>query len=190
MIETWKDIKGFEEYYQVSNHGRVRSKDRVQSYLNRKTKGKILKPIPNSQGYFRVVLKVDGKGKRYFVHRLVADAFCIKPKGLDVVNHLDSDYTNNKSSNLEWTTLTGNMQHALKKGRLDRTNEWLKRQRKSLEKYKKPVIGRNIKTGDVIEFNSINEAGRNGFQASCICNCCKGIRHTHKGYTWQYKEES
>lgn len=190
MKETWKDIKGYEKYYQVSNLGKVRSKDRIEKYRNRKRKGRILKQQPNSQGYLRIELKVDGKSERFFVHRLVAESFCIKPEGTDVVNHLDSDYTNNKASNLEWTTLSGNMQHALKKGRLDRTSKWLKRQRKSLEKYKKPVIGRNIKTGNIVEFNSINEAGRNGFQASCICNCCKGIRQTHKGHIWQYKEES
>jgi len=188
-IEIWKDVKGYEQYYQVSDLGGIRSKDRFESYHNRIRKGKILKLQPNSRGYLRVQLKVNNNSEYKFVHRLVAEAFCIKLDKCDVVNHLDSDYTNNCNTNLEWTTPIGNMQHALKKGRLNRTNKWLENQRESLVKYDKPVIGENLKTGEIVKFNSINEAGRNGFTSSIVCQCCKDERNSHKGYTWWYAEE-
>lgn len=58
------------------------------------------------------------KVKKYrSVHRLVAEAFCEKKEGCNVVNHLDSNVKNNHASNLEWTTYTGNAIHAFEKGR-------------------------------------------------------------------------
>ena len=55
-------------------------------------------------------------------------------------------------------------------------------------KTSKPVIGTNIKTGEEIEFYSAKDAKKNGFQSTNICNCCKGNRTSHKGYTWKYKD--
>ena len=54
--------------------------------------------------------------KNHLVHRLVAEAFCPKPEGCDVVNHIDSNRVNNHKSNLEWTTASGNIQHGVAKG--------------------------------------------------------------------------
>ena len=54
-------------------------------------------------------------------------------------------------------------------------------------KHSKAITGTNIKTGDKLEFHSMNEADRNGFCNVCICNCCRGKVKTHKGYIWSYK---
>lgn len=170
----------------------MRSLPRIQADKNGLAKyypGKILKPTPNSRGYLRVLLKKPGKSAHLFVHRLVAASFVKNPSqsNYNVVNHIDSNFLNNSAANLEWTDHHGNTQHALKNGRLDRTKEWLFNQRKALEKYDKPVIGYDPLTGKTyVEFASIQEAGRNGYEASCICNCCKGKRATHKGLAWQY----
>ena len=100
--EVWKDIKGFEGRYQISNYGRV------FSIINQK----ILKNYLKKTGYYCIVL-VNSYGKRIDerVHRLVALHFCYKPENCNVVNHIDSDKTNNYYKNLEWTTISGNTKH-------------------------------------------------------------------------------
>lgn len=189
-MEVWKDIKGYEGLYQVSNLGNVRSLDRSVKRANGrlKKKGKLLKLTPNSSGYLRVLLKADGVGKYWFVHRLVALHFVDNPRESknNIVNHLDCNFLNNSVDNLEWTTPLGNARHAIKCGRMERTNEWLQHLRESNEKNGKSVVGTNIKTGETIYFVCLNDCSKAGFQPSCVCNCCKGIRATHKGYKWRY----
>lgn len=190
-MEIWKDIKGYEDMYVVSNHGRVASLNRVQKDKNGKEKrykGKMLLPHPNSSGYLRVQLKRDGAMKYYFVHRLVAIHFVENPSEAEntIVNHIDSNYLNNNANNLEWTTYKGNAEHAKARGRLSRTKEWLQHLRESNEKNGRSVIGTNIKTGETVYFVCLNDSRTEGFNATCVCDCCKGKRKTHKGYTWRY----
>ena len=105
--EEWRDVVGLEQYYQVSNKGRVRSKDR-KSKANkngeRVYKGKIINGIKNKQGYVRMVLKVRPKSIAVFLHRLVAQAFLPNEDNLPFVNHKDENPLNNCSDNLEWCT--------------------------------------------------------------------------------------
>lgn len=194
MNEIWKDIKGYENLYQVSNLGRVKSLNRTQrnsKNVSVSYNGKILKQFPNSKGYMRTYLKKDHEQKMFFVHRLVALHFVENPNPdtFDIVNHLDSDFLNNTADNLEWTDLKGNSQHALKNGRLVRTKEWKENLKKAKKKDSKAVIGTNIITGDILYFERINDCAKAGFQPSCVCNCCKGIRQKHKGYRWKYEKE-
>lgn len=193
-MEVWKPIEGFEEFYEVSNLGRIRSKDRIQKVpLGRQgiVRGKILKIQPNSRGYLRAQLyNKRGEKKYFFVHRLVAQAFIENPQNLPVVNHLDFDYTNNKADNLEWTTLKGNMQYSLVRGRLKRTKEWLEHQKQALNRVMgKSVIGTNEITGETIFFKALNDCAKSGFQPSCVSNCCTGKRKHHLGFTWRFANE-
>ncbi len=194
MTEVWKDIQGYEGIYQISSKGDVRSLTREQKDRNGRNvtyNGKSLKAKANSKGYLRVQLKKSNKTECVFVHRLVALHFVENPypQKLRIVNHIDSNFLNNAAENLEWTTLKGNMQHALKKGRLDRTATWLERLHKAQKKYYKPVVGYNPLTGEVLyTFRNVNEGKQYGFQASCICNCCKGLRQRHKGLAWKYAD--
>lgn len=114
--EIWKDIKGYEGYYQVSNYGRVRSLDRtvVDSWCTRNLKGKILKQTKHNgkQKYYYVSLSKDNQIKKVFVHRLVARAFISNMKIKPQVNHKDGNPFNNKVENLEWVTNAENTQHA------------------------------------------------------------------------------
>ena len=144
--------------------------------------------MPNSRGYLRVELKNNGELKRCFVHRLVATHFVenSKPQENNVVNHIDGNFLNNNSDNLEWTTQYGNMHHAIANGKMIRTKQWLRNLRKTQEKLGKSVVGTNITTGEKVHFVCLNDCAQNGFYPSCVSLCCRGKRETHKGYIWDY----
>ena len=102
--EIWKDVRGYNGKYKVSNMGRVKS--------YKKRKSSILKPILNEKNYYYIELYSNGCRKKYLLHRLVLETF----KGLGIYpnnccNHIDCDKTNNKLSNLEWCTNTENTKH-------------------------------------------------------------------------------
>lgn len=96
--EEWRPIQGFEQDYEVSSQGRIRS--------HRKGFVQILKPIFEKwNGYFTVSLfDADGRMHKAKIHRLVALAFIPNPHGYPCVNHKDENKTNNRADNLEWCT--------------------------------------------------------------------------------------
>lgn len=105
--EEWRDVAGYEQYYQVSNKGRVRSKDRkcrANKNGERVYKGRIINGHISQYGYIRVVLKVRPKSEMVFLHRLVAQAFIPNKNNLPFVNHKDENPLNNCVENLEWCT--------------------------------------------------------------------------------------
>jgi len=106
-MEIWKDIVGYEGYYQVSNLGRVKSLDRVitnKMGVMRNFKGFVKKLTPDGRGYLVVTLSRDGKDTRCIVHRLVAEAFIPNKEKLPFINHKDEIKDNNHVDNLEWCT--------------------------------------------------------------------------------------
>lgn len=114
--EVWKPIKGYEDYYEVSSFGRVRSKDRyVKNSIKsiRLCKGQIIVAGDNGNGYLYVSLNKNHKRKHFYVHRLVADHFCEHPEGKDYVNHIDYNTKNNNALNLEWCTQKENTLHSV-----------------------------------------------------------------------------
>lgn len=118
MSELWKPVRGYESFYEVSSYGRVRSLDRTCRHSDGKVtqrKGRLLKQCLRA-GYPFVHLRGETKSCQVHTHRLVAGAFCEKPEGCEVVNHLDGEKTNNQSINLEWTTNGGNSRHAYSTG--------------------------------------------------------------------------
>ena len=191
MEEIWKDVEGYEAYYQVSNLGSVKRKDRLVTTSHGVQKAllaKSLVPLPNSSGYLRVQFTVNGQKTRCFVHRLVAKHFIENTNGKPCVNHIDSDCTNNSANNLEWVTYRENTHHAINKGRFDahfkKTGQIFSDLNKEL---RKPVVGTHIDSGRTVLFKSINDAGRAfGVANGDICNCCKGNRHKARGYRWHY----
>jgi hypothetical protein len=115
MEEIWKDVKGFEGLYQVSNMGRVRSLDRwTLNERPRFIKGRMLNPYMNKyKGYLRISLS-DGhrNRKHYEVHRLVALHFVPGYKEGLVVNHKNEVKTDNRAENLEWCTCQYNLNYS------------------------------------------------------------------------------
>lgn len=106
-------IAGYEGLYEIDTQGNVYSIIQTKS----RRKG-IVKQRHNNGGYKRVNLyDVNGKGKKHFVHRLVAKAFIPNLQNKPIVNHIDCDKTNNSVENLEWCTQSENIKHAVKLGR-------------------------------------------------------------------------
>ena len=113
MEDVWKDIPGYEGRYQISNRGHVRS---MLDNFGR-PKNIIRKAIDNGHGYFYVMLKIKGKHKNHYIHRLVANAF-VKNNNPNAkeINHIDGDKSNNCPANLEWVTSSENTQHGIRTG--------------------------------------------------------------------------
>jgi predicted XRE-type DNA-binding protein len=111
VLEEWRDIIGYENRYQVSNQGRVRSL-RGTGRLT----GKIRKPQLTQSNYHFVSLYMDGVSKMYQIHQLVARAFIHNPSPTTKiqVNHIDGCRTNNNYLNLEWVTPGENIAHSFR----------------------------------------------------------------------------
>lgn len=162
MGEIWRDIKDYENLYQVSNLGNVKSL----------RNGKILKPsMTTKKEYFGVSLCKNGKPKRFVIHRLVAIAFIDNPLNYPVVNHKDNDKTNNNVSNLEWCDQSYNVSYS--------------KESKKIGQY--DLHGNLIKV-----WNSIYEAQKTLKYSSrrSIEQCCDGTRKTTFGYMWRYLKDN
>ena len=162
-MEEWRDIKGYEGKYMVSNLGRVKSLN-----YNKTGKEGILKGVDNGDGYLVVELSKDGKGKTCRINRLIAQAFIPNPDNLPEVNHKNEDKTDNRVENLEWCTKQYNIEYSKAKA----------------------VIGINKVSGLILEFPSAMEAERQtGINNSNIIACCKGKRYKSAGgYIWFYAD--
>ena len=118
MQETWKPVSGYENFYEISNTGNVKSIGRYIVLKNGKTRyvsERILRP-KSTGGYLFVALSKEGVRKDYYLHRLVAEMFLYKSPFRNYVNHKDGNPSNNVVSNLEWVTHSENVQHAYNKG--------------------------------------------------------------------------
>lgn len=170
--EEWRDIKGYEGLYQISEFGKVKSLERKVNGPKglRIVEEKILKPYIGT-GYKKVHLSKSGKGKQISVHRLVATNFIREPVGREVVNHIDGNKLNNHYSNLEWCTYRENNQHARENGlwKAFGSNHYLRKQtsRNSQTKVR-------VKTGI-----SINKGETNG-RAKLSENDVLEIRNLYK----------
>lgn len=128
LKEVWKDISGFEGRYHVSNLGNVKSLPRIvrqehtqhNHAVDRNIKGRLIHPSDNGNGYKMVLLRLlsqNGKRKRFYVHRLVAEHFIGEiPKGM-VANHIDYNKSNNCVSNLELRQKTQDIRQSIRESR-------------------------------------------------------------------------
>lgn len=180
MAEIWKDIIGYQGFYQVSNKGRIRS------FKNTK-QVKIMKQKV-SKGYFLIGLTKDKKQKTYSVHRIVATAFIPNINGKPEVNHINENKLDNSANNLEWVTSKENSNWG---SRNQKIKEYMD---DHPEKYinfcgtRKRIIQIDKTTGEYIrEFNSISEIVKEfGYHQGNISSCCLGKKKSASGFRWQY----
>lgn len=190
--EIWKDIKGYDGLYKVSNKGNVRSLDRIDS-LWRLIKGKLLKPWITKNGY--VIIKLGRKHKHFLVHRLVANAFIPNPYNKPQVDHINSDRSNNNVSNLRWVTQTENNLNPITHRKMCESKKgknhpmYNKNQSDETKKKKsKAVIQKSINGEIIREWFGQSEAAHNlGIDSSNISRCCSGRLKTYKGFIWENK---
>lgn len=171
LREQWKDIPGFEGWYQASNQGRIRSVNRLINYKKQGciylTKGKILSPKTTKTGYLEVVLVKNGVRYNRTVHRLVAITFIDNPNDYPVINHINEIKTDNRVENLEWCTVRQN-------------TEAYTTQRNVVYQY--DLQGNLVKV-----WNSITRAAESiGTDKTGIQHCCSGKLKTFKNYIWTY----
>lgn len=118
--ENWKPVTGYENFYDASDHGRVRRLPRsveIKDGSTRTTAGKMLRPFQHGRtSHLAVKLMVNGERKRRPVHRLVLEAFVGPyPEGMECC-HADGDPTNNHLDNLRWDTRSANSHDSVKHG--------------------------------------------------------------------------
>lgn len=160
-MEEWKQITDYPDYY-ISNLGRVKSMKRG--------KEKILKP-GISREYYVINLCQGGKVKKWFLHRLVGEAFLENPNNYPIINHKNQIKTDNRVENLEFCTQKYNVNYG-----------------DAIQRRSKPVLQFN-KSGNLIhEWPSMSEVERQlGFYQSNISKCCSGKLKTANNYIWKYK---
>lgn len=164
MDEIWKQIKGYEGLYEVSNCGNIYSK----------ISHKCLKQMTDKYGYLYVNLYKENKLYHKTVHRLVAEAFIPNTDNLPQVNHKDENKINNIVSNLEWCNNYYNLNYG------NRLN-------KAMEKRKLPILQFTKNMEFVSYYKSIKDAALiNGFNGSNICWCLKGNIKSAYGFLWIY----
>lgn len=178
MKEIWKDIVGYEGKYMISNMGNVKSLN-----YKRSNKEKILKPFKNKDGYLIVGLCINGKKTNFQIHRLVAEIFIPNPNNLPQVNHKDENKLNNSVDNLEWCSVSYNINYG---NRNDKAKE-------KLYETIATKIYPNCKQVYCIELNIIFQSISEASKSLCIDSknisaCCNGKRKTAGGYHWKYVE--
>lgn len=165
--KEWKVIPGYENLYEVSNHGKIARIDKGFRLLRQRL---------NGRGYPQVNLSKEGVLYTVAVHRLVAEAFVPNPNHYTEVNHLDENKQNNNASNLEWCTRKHNVNYG-------------SRTEKQSRKISKPVVG--YSSVGVVRFPSGIAAAKalSVKSSSCISACRKGKRKTAYGYRWRYAND-
>lgn len=185
MQEIWKDIKGYEGLYQVSNFSRIKCIERIVPTKNqygisssRKIKSKILKPYKRNSkrndNHLVVCLYKNNKSKLFFIHRLIAEAFIPNPNNYPIINHIDGNPLNNKINNLEWSTIQMNTQHAYNIGLAKPT--------------KTRKINQYTLNDDFIKsWDTIKEAEQS-LNLHHIGDCCRKLRNRAGNYHWRYAD--
>lgn len=186
-MEKWKPVKGFENFYEVSDLGRVRRKEgKVRTGIKhneyKTVHQRILKPHLKRNGYLSVDLSMDNIVKTISVHKLVATAFCEKPDTEEqlVVNHINCIKSDNRAENLEWVTPQRNREHAKENNRYYSANKKPVRC-KQLNK----AFGSSYEAAEFLNETYFGNSKQVKGMAAKIRSASIGLQKTAYGFTWE-----
>ena len=184
--EIWKDIRGFEGLYQVSNKGRIKRLYRQvldSRGITQTFKESLLTCTINVYGYYQTTLRKDRRKINIKIHRCVAEAFIDNPENKPLVDHIDGNKLNNTADNLRWAT---NSENILNENTYDIFKENVTKVRKS---ERIPVYQLDDNYNVIRKFDCADDAAKElKCSAPLIRNACKP-NHKHykaKGYHWSY----
>ena len=188
--EVWKDLPGYEGYYQISNYGRAKALKRTVICANNKYT-KILpehiikQSVINDRHYLSFVACRSNVAKRVYLHRAVAILFVPNKDSKPCVDHINTITFDNRASNLRWVTMKENACNPLTKQHTSKAKSG-----KNCFFYGKTFGTRRIKCkypdGNEKVYNSIIEASRCGFTYRAIQYCLSGVYKSHKNCTFTY----
>ena len=177
-MEIWKDIKGYEGKYQVSNLGRIKSLRDAHGNYREKILSNRIRGRKGSE-YYAVALYKNNKPRNVSVHRLVAEAFVPKKLGKNDIDHINTNRFDNRAENLRWATNRENQNNVLTK----------------IHHSESMMSEKNHRSKSVycLELNKIygsaSEAGRElNISQTGISACCRGEYETIKGHHFKYVE--
>lgn len=215
MEEIWKNVPGYEERYQVSNYGNLRSKDMVLHKSNgvvEYRKGRLIKLQTNPQGYYVYPLSHPSLKKRKLtlIHRIVAKAFIPNPENKPCIDHINRCRTDNRVENLRWCTLKENMNNPNTIAHLKVCRPDFKHSIETRKKLSEIQIGKIIPVSTRMKIRErgvpVSQYSKNGqfirhhrsasyaseelnIPHQHIRQCCRGIRKSTGGFRWIYKSE-
>lgn len=184
LNEEWKDIKGFEKLYQVSNYSRIKSL--YKPFIrNQFMYDRIMRIKPNKLGYSTVHFINNGKEFRKLLHVLVAETFIPNPNNLPQVNHKKAlvDGGTNRVDNLYWGTQKDNMDDRRRENKFI-VNDEIRHKISISQKIKVnqyDLNGNYIRTWD----SSVDIKKELGIDDSTIRKCCKGSKKSCGGFQWK-----
>lgn len=211
MKEIWKPVVGFEDRYQISNLGNLKSNDYLIHYKNGKTelrKGRIR--IPNIvNGYKMFLMATGGKRRNMTAHRMVAMAFIPNPENKPCVDHIDTNPLNNSVENLRWVTYSENNRNPItmtkyrkagtyhhseltkkKIGLTSKGRKWNKHQFDLQRKTGFPILMFDKSNKFIKEYESSFYAHQElGIDRGHINACCNNKRKSAGGYIWRFKNK-
>ena len=179
MKEEWKDIKGFEGKYKVSNTGKV-----LSLHFRKKNNPRLLKHTLSRLGYWTVSIC----GKDRLVHRLIAEAFIPNPENKPHIDHINTITTDNRIENLRWVTPKENLHNPITFERRRKIMKALFGNKFGVEAHvHKKVYQYSLDGKFIKEWLCMSDACRYyKIDSGSITRCCQGKYNAVGGFQWRY----